>query len=101
MGAVYQAHDQVLDIDVALKVIGPTPANSSNALDLEQRFKRELILARQVSHRNVVRIHDLGDVDGTTYISMSYIEGADLAAIMKRDGRFPVDRDVAIAKDIS
>ena len=56
---------------------------------LEQRFKRELLLARQVTHKNVVRIHDLGEIDGITYITMPYVQGSDLASIISREGPMP------------
>ena len=65
MGAVYQAWDEELGVAVAIKVIRPEVlADSRTSADLERRFKRELLLARQVTHKNVVRIHDLGEVGG-------------------------------------
>src|SRR4029077_12247866 len=65
MGAVYQAWDQELGVAVALKVIRPeATADPAAAADMERRFKRELLLARQVTHTNVVRIHDLGELKG-------------------------------------
>ncbi|NQW03821.1 MAG: protein kinase [Acidobacteria bacterium] len=87
MGVVYQAWDKTLNVVVALKVIRPDVAGDPvAAADIERRFKRELLLARQVTHKNVVRIHDLGDVDGTKYITMSFVEGDDLSTMLKRDG---------------
>ena len=59
-----------------------------------------MLLARQVTHKNVVRIHDLGEIDGITYITMPYVQGSDLASIIRREGRMPVDRVLAIAKQI-
>ena len=101
MGAVYQAWDQVLDVAVAVKVIRPeTMEDRDAALELERRFKRELLLARQVTHKNVVRIHDLGEIDGIKYITMPYIEGSDLATILKREGRLPLARALTIARQI-
>ena len=91
MGAVYQAWDQELGITVAVKVIRPDAiADPAAAQEVERRFKRELLLARQVTHKNVVRIHDLGEIDGIKYITMSYVEGEDLATKLKREGRLPV-----------
>ena len=76
MGAVYQAWDQELEVAVAIKVIRPdATADPVMAAELERRFKRELLLARQVTHRNVVRIHDIGEIDGIKYITMPYIQG--------------------------
>src|SRR5919108_2826964 len=88
MGAVYQAWDQELEVAVAVKVIRPdVTAEPGMAQELERRFKRELLLARQVTHKNVVRIHDIGEIEGIKYITMPYIQGADLSSVLKRDGR--------------
>ena len=57
---------------------------------LEQRFKQELLLARKVTHKNIVRVHDIGEVDGVKYITMPYLEGEDLATILKREGKLAV-----------
>src|SRR5919201_1712158 len=88
MGAVYQAWDEKLEVAVALKVIlQPARTDDPAAAEaLERRFKRELLLARQVTHKNVVRIHELGEVDGIKYITMPYIQGSDLATILRRGG---------------
>ena len=102
MGAVYQAWDQTLEVAVALKVVRPESAPDPVAAEaLQRRFKQELLLARQVTHKNVVRIHDLGEIDGITYISMPYVQGTDLATVLTRDGRLPVERAVAIAKELA
>ena len=63
-------------------------------------FKRELLLARQVTHKNVVRIHDLGEIDGIKYITMPYVQGEDLATISAVTGRLPLPRapDCAAAR---
>jgi tetratricopeptide (TPR) repeat protein len=101
MGAVYQAWDAELGTAVAIKVIRPeVAANPGAAADLERRFKRELLLARQVTHKNVVRIHDLGEIDGIKYITMPFIEGDDLATVLRRDGKLPVPRVLRIARTI-
>ncbi len=102
MGAVYQAWDESLGVAVALKVIRPDVLISrADREDLERRFKRELLLARKVTHRHVVRIHDLGEVDGITYITMSFVEGEDLATTVKRDGTLPVARVVRLARQVA
>jgi tetratricopeptide (TPR) repeat protein/tRNA A-37 threonylcarbamoyl transferase component Bud32 len=102
MGAVYQGWDDELGMAIALKVIRPEIAEDPEAAEeLERRFKRELVLARQVTHKNVVRIHDLGQIDGIKYITMPYIHGADLATILRRQGRLSAPRTLAIARQIA
>jgi eukaryotic-like serine/threonine-protein kinase len=81
MGAVYQARDRELDRGVALKVIRADMASNPQIL---RRFKQELILARQISHRNVIRIFDLGQAEGIRFITMEYIEGEDLQSVLRR-----------------
>ena len=89
MGAVYKARDRELDRLVALKLIRPNLALSSEIL---HRFKQELILARQVTHRNVIRIFDLGEADGVKFITMEYIDGETLRTILLREGKLkPVE----------
>ncbi len=102
MGVVYQAWDEVLGVAVAMKVIRrDSGLGTEDMQDVERRFKRELLLARQVTHRNVVRIHDLGDVDGTKYITMTYVDGEDLASTLKREGTLPVQRVLRMARHIA
>jgi len=99
MGAVYQAWDAELGVAVAIKVIRPeVMADPTVAAEISRRFKRELLLARQVTHKNVVRIHDLGDIDDIKYITMPYVEGADLATILKTESRLSVERTLRIAR---
>jgi eukaryotic-like serine/threonine-protein kinase len=101
MGAVYQAWDETLEVPVALKVILPEAvATESAAEDLERRFKRELLLARQVTHRNVVRIHDLGELEGIKYITMSFVNGVDLATMLASQGRLPVPEALRILRGV-
>ena len=82
MGAVYKARDRELDRIVALKVIRPELARHA---DILQRFKRELVLSRQVTHRNVIRIFDLGVTGGLKFITMEYVEGRDLKTLLTRE----------------
>jgi tetratricopeptide (TPR) repeat protein len=101
MGAVYQAWDAELGEAVAIKVVRPEiTADPAAAADMERRFKRELVLARQVTHKNVVRIHDLGEIDGIKYITMPYVEGADLATVMREHGRLPLAKTLRIIKSV-
>ena len=99
MGVVYQAWDKELNEAVALKVIKPYA--KSRPADLERLFKQELVLARKITHRNVIRIHDLGDVGGTKYISMPFVDGTDLAKLLRERGCFPVKEALHIAKQIA
>ncbi|MCJ7756311.1 MAG: protein kinase, partial [Thermoanaerobaculales bacterium] len=101
MGAVYKAWDKELEIPVALKVIRPEVArDAALAEQLDRRFKRELLLARQVTHKNVVRIHDLGELDGVKYITMTYIEGEDLLHILKREQKVSVPDALKILRPV-
>jgi tRNA A-37 threonylcarbamoyl transferase component Bud32 len=101
MGAVYQAWDKELEVVVALKVIKPEAIRDPAAAEeIERRFKRELLLARQVTHRNVVRIHDLGEIGGIKYITMSYVDGRDLASLLKEMGRLPIPMTLRIMRSV-
>src|SRR5919198_947523 len=100
MGAVYQAWDAELSVAVALKVIR-TDAHAGRASDAEKRLKQELILARQVTHKHVVRIHDIGELDGIKYITMPYVQGNDLATELRRSGKLPVARALRFARQIA
>ncbi|MCI0415680.1 tetratricopeptide repeat protein [bacterium] len=97
MGAVYLAKDKELNREVALKLI--RPAISGETLAME-RFKREIVLAGKITHKNILRIHDLGEVDGLRYVSMNYVRGRDLRKILKEESPLPVDRVVEILKQL-
>jgi tetratricopeptide (TPR) repeat protein/predicted Ser/Thr protein kinase len=97
MGAVYKARDVELGRMVALKVIRPDLARNRAILD---RFKQELILATQVTHRNVVRIYDLGEAEGIKFITMEYVEGEDLAALIHQRAKLPPHEAVNIIEQV-
>src|SRR5580698_6881819 len=97
MGAVYKARDVELGRVVALKVIRPDLARNRAILD---RFKQELILATQVTHRNVVRIYDLGEAEGIKFITMEYVEGEDLAAVLHQRTKLPPSEAVGIIDQV-
>jgi tetratricopeptide (TPR) repeat protein len=102
MGAVYQAWDAELGVAVAIKVIRPSiMADPTSGAEVERRFKRELLLARQVTHTNVVRIHDLGEIRGIKYITMSYVDGVDLATRLKREGRQSIADTLRIGRSVA
>ncbi len=98
MGKVYKAYDTDLDRTVALKLVRPELAKDASSL---QRFKQELLLASRISHRNILRIHDLGDVDGVKFISMAFVQGMDLHDSLAKQGRLPIERAVNIAKQLA
>ena len=101
MGVVYQAWDAELSVAVALKIIRPEVTSDPYlAREVERRFKRELLLAREVTHNNVVRIHDLGEINGIKYITMSYVEGRDLATILASEKKLPTARALAILRGV-
>src|SRR5262249_20967548 len=93
MGAVYKARDNELDRIIALKVIRPELASNPEIL---QRFKQELVLARQVTDRNIIRIFDLGEADGMRFITMEYVEGTSLYQILRERGKLNVQETAEI-----
>src|SRR6266536_1437668 len=97
MGAVYQARDQELDRIIAVKVIRPELASNPSIL---QRFKQELILSRHVTHKNVVRIFDLCEAEGTKFITMEFVEGEDLRTVLRHRGKFSARKAVAVVQQI-
>jgi len=102
MGAVYEAHDDELNVSVALKVIKVEAGGDSTAAqEIERRFKQELLLAREVTHRNVVRIHDLGEIGGIKYLTMSFIDGADLANVIRDLGSLEVATALKLARQVA
>ena len=97
MGAVYKAHDRELEKDVALKLIRAELARNPEIL---QRFKHEIILARQITHRNVIRIFDIGQADAHKYITMEYLEGRDLRVVLREKGKLPPEEAAKIVLQI-
>jgi eukaryotic-like serine/threonine-protein kinase len=97
MGIVYKAYDKDLNRVVALKLVRSEFTSDPSSM---QRFKQELLLASKISHKNVLRIHDLGDVEGVKFISMAYVEGEDLHYLLERQGRLPVPRALKIGEQL-
>ncbi|MHB8542158.1 MAG: serine/threonine-protein kinase, partial [Candidatus Acidiferrales bacterium] len=97
MGRVYKAYDKELDRTIALKVLQPELTTDPNAM---QRFKQELLLASRISHKNILRIHDLGEADGVKFISMAYVEGKDLHHLLREEGKLPTARAQKIAEQL-
>ena len=98
-GAVYQAFDRTLGIPVALKILRQSD-DPRGASDIERRLRQELLLARKITHKNVVRIHDIGEADGISYITMPYVKGGDLATLLARNGALPIPRALTFARQI-
>ena len=97
MGAVYKAMDKELNRPVALKVIRPELAKQKSIIE---RFKQELLLARQVTHKNVIRIYDLGEAEGMKFITMEFVEGEDLRTLLLRAKKLTPEEAVEIIQQV-
>ena len=97
MGEVYRADDLRLGQPVAMKFLPEALSQDGAAL---ARFHREVRLARQVSHSNVCRIFDIGETAGIPFLTMEYVDGEDLASLLKRIGRLPPDKAVEISRQL-
>jgi serine/threonine-protein kinase len=98
MGVVYRARDRQLDEIVALKVLRSDVLKDDPTL--LERFKREIKLARRITHRHVLRTHDFGETEGTPYISMEYLEGVTLKDLIRGKGALPLPVGLRIAKQM-
>ena len=98
MGVVYRAFDREVGETLALKAIRPDVRQLDPTL--LERFKQELRLARRITHRNVVRTFDLGEVDGIYYITMELVRGTTVAALIKEAGRLAVPAALTIGKQV-
>jgi tRNA A-37 threonylcarbamoyl transferase component Bud32 len=97
MGEVYRANDVVLNQEVALKFLPPDVTDNPQALD---RFRNEVRIARQVSHPNVCRVYDLGEINGQLFLSMEYVDGEDLGVLLRRIGRLPEPKALEISRKL-
>ena len=97
MGEVYRADDLKLGQPVALKFL---PAHLAGDPLRLAGFHREVRMAREVSHPNVVRVHDIAESEGRHFISMEYVDGEDLASLIRRIGRLPADKGVELAREL-
>ena len=104
MGEVYRADDLKLGQAVALKFLPESPAApgqaDADATAMADRFRAEVRNARQVSHPNVCRVYDIGEVEGRLFLSMEYVDGEDLATLLKRIGRLPPAKALEIARQL-
>jgi serine/threonine-protein kinase len=97
MGEVYRADDLTLGQGVALKFL---PDDAAHDESLLERFKNEVRIARRISHPNVCRVYDVGDVEGHVFFTMEYVDGEDLASLLRRIGRLPEDKALDIARQL-
>jgi len=97
MGEVYRAEDLRLGQTLALKLLPPRLADDPARL---ARFRDEVRLAREVTHPNVSRVHDLGEADELTFLTMEFVDGEDLASLLRRIGRLPPDKGLDIARQL-
>jgi predicted Ser/Thr protein kinase len=96
MGEVYRADDLTLAQPVALKFLPAAGASQ----EMVARLRSEVRIARRVSHRNICRVYDIGEADGLPFISMEYVDGEDLASLLKRIGRLPSDKALDVARRV-
>jgi serine/threonine-protein kinase len=97
MGEVYRADDLKLGQVVALKFLPADLAGDPSALE---RFRAEVRTARQVSHPNVCRVYDIGESDGRQFLTMEYVDGEDLASLLRRIGRLPGGKALDVARQL-
>src|SRR5438270_894298 len=97
MGSVYRARDTELDEVIALKVLRRELVDAPGMLD---RFRREVKLARRVTHRNVARTFDIGEHQGERFLTMEFIEGESLARLLEREGTLPLPRIIEILRAV-
>lgn len=97
MGEVYRAEDLKLQQDVALKFL---PESLSSDPERLARFHNEVRIAREITHPNVCRVHDIVEWNGLHFISMEYVDGEDLASLLRRIGRLPADKGVELAQQL-
>jgi len=97
MGAVYKAHDRDIERVIALKCIRP---DLSDHPEIIQRFKQELLLARQVAHKNIIRIFDVRESGGLKFITMEHVVGRDLRGMLLERGKLPPAEAIEIMQQV-
>jgi serine/threonine-protein kinase len=98
MGVVYRAHHLNLQRRAAVKIIAPDLAESEG---FRERFTREARIAAALQHPNIVTVYDAGEVEGLLYLAMQYIQGQDLAAILRIDGRLRPYRAIDVCRQVA
>mgnify|MGYP003344876178 CR=1 FL=1 len=97
MGEVFRADDLILGQAVALKFL---PEYAKSDTNLLTRFYDEVRIARQISHKNVCRVYDIGEIEGQLYLTMEYIDGEDLGSLLRRIGRLPSDKALEFTRKL-
>jgi len=97
MGSVYRVVDKKVEEEVALKLLNPEIAADKETIE---RFRNELKLSRQITHKNICRMHDLNEEEGTHYITMEYVPGEDLKSFIRRIGKIPEEKAISTAKQL-
>lgn len=97
MGKVFRVEDKNIQEEVALKLIKPEIAVDEGMIE---RFRNELKMARKITHKNICRMYDLNEEDGTPYITMEYVSGEDLKSLIRKQGKLSEERTIAIARQV-
>ncbi len=97
MGRVYKALDKEVNAKIALKLVKPEIASDKKTIE---RFRNELKVARDIAHKNVCRMYDLGKEEGAYYITMEYVSGEDLKSFIRRSGVISVGKAISIANQV-
>lgn len=97
MGKVYRVEDTKLKQEIALKLIKPEIASNRKTIE---RFRNELKTARMIAHKNVCRMFDLGEAEGTHYITMEYVPGEDLISFLRRSKQLSIPTAISITKQV-
>ena len=97
MGAVYRVEDTNINQDIALKLVKSDISSDEKTIE---RFRNELKTTRMISHRNVCRMFDLSETEGTYYITMEYVSGEDLKSFIKRSKRLSIPSAISIAQQV-
>lgn len=97
MGTVYRAYDTKIKEEIAIKVLKPEIATNRKTIE---RFSNEIRLARKITHKNICRMHDLNEYEGSQYITMEYVPGEDLKSFIRRVGHLPSGKTISIGKQL-
>jgi serine/threonine protein kinase len=97
-GVVFKAFDRILKVHIAMKILKPDYAANEAAVE---RTRLEIILSRDISHPNILRIYDLGEFQGKKYITMQWVEGETLSTLIKREGPVPEETVLLIGKKLA